>query len=237
MRSKVKGRFDPLTDFEIEEYLCGDLSDDAAARVEKAMGESPALKAYIVDRRAEKEAFAVRHPRLPSLQPNPRGSLRWAPWFASAAVAAAAVVAVVWVGDGPVPGSVHRTAIRARGTLKVSLMVKREGRAFVHRAGVPLRPGDQVRLTVEAPSPGFLTVLGQEQAGAVSVYHDGVRTTAGSFTVPGSLVLDDYVGEEAWFIILAPQHLPADEYIQTLRAGEHLAGDVAVLRLLKEEQR
>ena len=43
MRTRVKGQFEPLSDFEIEAYLCGDLGPQEQERVEAAIAASAAL--------------------------------------------------------------------------------------------------------------------------------------------------------------------------------------------------
>ena len=57
MRTRVKGQFEPLSDFEIEAYLCGDLGPQDQERVAAAIAASAELQEYIRQRQAEREEF------------------------------------------------------------------------------------------------------------------------------------------------------------------------------------
>lgn len=234
MRTRVKGRFEPLSDFEIEAYLCGDLGPEDTKRVEAAAAESAELRKYIQERQDEREDFFLAHPRLRL----PEAPKRVTPQRIMVAVASAAIMAafvvtlVFWAA--PDKGGQIESSIRAMGTVKATLTVQREGRTFQHREGVLLREGDRVRLSVESPQSGHLTVLARSHGGKFEVYYDALRTTAGDYTVPDSLILDDQVGMEDWFIILAPAGKDPREYVQKLRSGATLDARATVIRVVKE---
>lgn len=234
MRARVRGRFEPFSDFEIEAYLCGDLGPEERARVEAALAASVEFQGYIQKRREEREAFFRDHPRLELGRASPR----LAPVRVLALAGAAAALAVVALfvvlfagGERPPAGDPW---IRSMGALKATLTIQRDGRTFRYRPGVLLREGDRVRLSVESPQSGHLTVLARDQAGKFEVYYDALRTTAGEYTVPDSLILDDHVGVEDWFIILAPAGKDPREYVQKLLSGEPLDVRATVIRVVKE---
>ena len=52
MQVRIQGRFYPLSDYELEAYLCEELEGEARARVEEALARSPELRAYIAQRQA-----------------------------------------------------------------------------------------------------------------------------------------------------------------------------------------
>jgi hypothetical protein len=232
MRARVKGKFGDLTDFEIEAYLTGELSPEEARRVEEAAASSGELAGYLRQRQEEREAFFRAHPVLPQRETPSGRRFTWPLALAGAAAVLAAVVLAVVLstsGSGEDPGG-----IRSMGAFKTTMTVRRGERTFVHRQGVPLREGDQVRLSLEAPASGFLTVLGQAGAGPVEVYYDGVQTRPGTFTVPVSLVLDGDVGAEEWTVILAPERKPASFYSGAIREGRPLDAPANRIRITKE---
>jgi hypothetical protein len=236
MRTRVKGRFEPLSDFEIEAYLCGDLGPGERERVEAAVAASAELKEYILRRQAEREAFFRDHPRLElEKEPESVAPVRYWAWAGAAAAAAVAVVALfVVLYAGGEKSSTGDPGIRAMGALKATLAVQRDGRTFRYRPGVLLREGDRVRISVESPQSGHLTVLARGHGGKFEVYYDALRTTAGDYTVPDSLILDHQVGTEDWFIILAPQGRDPREYIQMLQDKRELDARATVIRVVKE---
>lgn len=235
MRSKIKGHFEPLTDLEIEEYLCGDAAPSVVARVDDLARGSAELREYLAERRAEQTAFFVQHPVLKVQLPEParHRRTRWLALGVGALAGAMALGAMLIVvgGKDAEPVAWH---IQSRGGLKATLAVRREGRVFAHRAGLPLRQGDQVRLSIESPTSGFVTVLGPGKDGELAAYYEAIAVSAGTFAVPDSLVLDDHVGEEEWLVLLTPAPLSAREAIARVERKEPLEASTTVLRIVKE---
>ncbi|MBW1807428.1 MAG: hypothetical protein JRJ19_12875 [Deltaproteobacteria bacterium] len=233
MRNKVKGRFEPFTDYEIEEFLCGDSTAENSQRIEAGLADSAELAAYIAERRAQKDSFQKKHPTL-SHDRQPTRSLRWPLAFASAAAAAIVILVFVLLPTGTQVDLSDPPEIRAMGAVKATLTVRRQGRTFLYREGVLLRPRDQVRLSIESPQAGFLTVLGTSGRGKIEIYYNALKTTPGTFTVPDSLVLDDQLNTEQWFVILAKKEVESDVYIKRLREKEALDAKATVIRIVKE---
>jgi hypothetical protein len=234
MRDRVKGRLYPFSDLEIERYLCGDLPAEKAARLESVAETSEALRDHLGERRAEREAFYREQPVLVLDEKVERKRPGWV-WSLATAGAAAVLAGVVLLfvpldtrQPQPAPG------IRAMGAVKARLTVLREARTFVYREGVLLRPGDRVRLTVESPSSGYLTVVARGGADRYEVYYDGIQATAGSYTVPDSLILDESLASEDWFVILAEEKLESNVYIQRLRQGQPMRAHMSRIRIVKE---
>jgi len=235
MEDRVRGRFAPLTDLEIERFLCGELEGEAAERIERLAEQNPTLAAYLSERRAQQRAFFEAHPRLAVQLPPAR---RRPPAWSAALAGAAAVLALLVIGllawpRGGLDGQQSPT-IRARGALKVELTVRRGDRTFAYNEGVLLRSGDRLRLSLEAPVAGFLTLIGRDQRGRWTVYYDGLATAAGTWTAPDSLVLDDDPHPEQWFAVLSPKRVDARVLLERLRAGLPLEAAATVLTLDKE---
>ena len=253
MLRQIKGRFHPITDLQIELYLCDDLPPEEVATIETAMESSSRLRDYISERKADKEAFYFRHPRLEAVPSRfgsqkrrrlPRSALAWA------GAAAAAILALVLLpfdvidktdrattGDtSDVSAQNGHSAIRARGSLKVMLVLKRGQEVRRYRTGEPLYSGDQIRLTLESHKSGYLTVIAKDDNNETHVYYDAIPTTAGSFTVPDSLLLDDYVGDEIWLVLLSDQRRSAKEYTTKWLNGEQLQAESTLISIKKKKQ-
>lgn len=234
MRTRVKGQFEPLSDFEIEAYLCGDLGPQEQERVEAVIAASAELQEYIRQRQAEREEFYRAHPRLEiEREPERIAPVRFLAWAGAAAAVLVVALFVILYAAGE-KGTTGDPGIRAMGAVKATLTVQRNGRTFQYREGVLLREGDRVRLSVESPHSGHLTVLARHAGGQFEVYYDALETTAGEYTVPDSLILDEHVGAEDWFIILAPAGKDPRDYVQKLKSGKPLDARATVIRVMKE---
>ncbi|OGR12529.1 MAG: hypothetical protein A2341_14680 [Deltaproteobacteria bacterium RIFOXYB12_FULL_58_9] len=212
----------PFSDREIELYLCGELDDERQRQVESAARDNEELRRYLEDRQVGRQAFYQQYPEVrrrsaratPFLRPPKPSKPRWWMLMPVAAAACALVVAVVVQTDGHTDTLIE--GIRARGGLKTSLVASRDGRAFEYTAGALLRQGDQVRIVVNAPADGYVSVLGAEQGGHV-IHYDAVPVIGGRNVLSGSLILDDAVVAEQWVIVWSATRLPASEFV---RAGE-----------------
>jgi hypothetical protein len=230
---KAFKRFDPFSDMEIEEYLCGDLSAEIRAQIEHAMHESVELSDYITKRQAQKEEFYSLHPRL-VLPSKAEKSFFLRPMVLAGAGAVAIILALILVFPVLENRSLEvESTIRAMGSLKANLAIRRDDRVFTHRPGVLLRPGDQVRLSIESPQSGYLTLISRI-GNQYDVYYNSLKAPAGTYTVPDSLILDDDLDQEEWFIILSPKKAAAQKLIQLLRQNKQLKGAATSIRITKE---
>lgn len=221
MRSSIPSRFHPLSELELERYLCGELSPEQAQVVERLAAEREDLRAHLERRRAEQRAFVLQRPPLRLPRPDRRRFVAWGLGLAAATLTFLVV--------RPVPPS----SITPRGRPKVTVVVRRGERVFEHQAGMLLRAGDALRFTVESGTGGFLTVLGEDRSGSATLYYDGVEATAGSFTAPGSLVLDADPGPEVFYLVLRAARVDAGAIRSALESGV-VPDDVTVLSLAKE---
>jgi hypothetical protein len=202
--------------------------------VEAAISASAQLREYIQKRQAEREDFFSAHPRLKiEIQPRRVAPLRILAWAGAAAAVVVLALFVMFYSIDDQPGA-GDPGIRAMGAVKATLTVQRNERTFQYREGVLLREGDRVRLSVESPQSGHLTVLARGPSGQFEVYYDALQTTAGDYTVPDSLILDEQVGVEDWFIILDDEGRDPREYVQKLRSGSPLDARATVIRVVKE---
>lgn len=238
MKDRVSGRFAPLTDLEIEAFLAGEATGEDRRRIEQAAEASLALSDYMQQRKTEMAAYAQAHPALdfdPAQEPGRRAWPAWALGLSTAGVAAAIALVVAlfaWPADVQSPGVPN--GIQARGSIKAGLTVQRGERVFQHREGVLLRPGDKLRLSVESSRAGYVTLIGRNQRGGMAVYYDGLQTKAGTWNAPDSLVLDEDLQPERWYVLLSLEPTDAADMQERLRRGEPLGMSSAVLTLEKE---
>jgi hypothetical protein len=186
----------------------------------------PALHAYLDERQRARAEFAARFPldlqRLAAgtTPPPPRARVLRLRWAAPLLVAAVACL-VVWSRHHPVDlassAPVADTVRVKGGSLQAELYVNRGVEVWKHRSEIPLEPGDRLRVRVVYPVAGYLTLLGRDARGRVSVYYDSLATSPGQFTVHDSLVLDDDQGGEEWLLLLSDAPHPADDYMRMWR--------------------
>lgn len=255
MRARITGRFAAVADYELEAYLCAELSPARRAAVELAAQHDPALSAYLAERAQARDSFAASHPlRLDSAAAGAAATrAARSPWWqarawllAATAAAPALALALWWAGVGAnataVPAgrnagrAFERDAVRIKGNgLAVELYVKRGERVFRPRADEALEPGDRVRVQVETASAGYLSLLARDERGAVSVYYDRLPVQPGRFTAPDSLLLDSSSSDEQWLVLLASEARPASDYARAFAQGKAVDAAHLLLTLHKEK--
>ena len=226
--------------FDVERFAVGELSGERALEVQRAIDADPALKVFFDDVKASDAAFLIMAPpssfmatlaartslvERPSLVARLRRALSSLQLQMGVGAAAAAVVVVVAVSapEGP------RSSTTSKGgahTAAVGFFVKDKNGARVGEAGEVLHAGDQIQLTVTDADRPAMVVVGIDGRGVVSVY--AVEATgavakgaAGPRVLPASLILDDTVGVERFFVVYG------DDASTTERAVRAAADDVA----------
>jgi hypothetical protein len=234
IKPRIRRRFEPLADFELEAYLCDELAPEERARVERAFAEQPELRTYVEGRLAAREAFAAQHP-LQLGSARGRSRRRLALGLGAGALAAAAALLLVLPLDAPAhPVRVDTVRIKGRSPLRAELFVKRGEQVWKFRPELGLRAGDRVRVVIEREQPGYLTLLGRDARGRVSVYYEGIPTAAGRYAVPDSLILDAQEGDEQWLLIVTPEPPAADSYRDGFARAELPEAEHALFMLHKE---
>ena len=232
MKVRIQGKFHPLSDFELEAYLCEESGPAERERVELAIAKNPELGAYIAERRAARAEFAARYP-LPA-----RSSQRQAPWklwLAGSALAAAAAVLLLPTTRSHPPAATPDT-VRAKGnSLNAELYVKRGSDVWQHRPEVSLQPGDALRLQVVSTHAGYLTLLGRDSSGLVSVHYDRLVTSGGRYTAPDSLILDAEGGDEQWLLVFDRDAQPAGAFTEAFARGQLPDSPHALFQLRKAQ--
>ena len=220
--------------FDVERFAVGELSGERALEVQRAIDADPALKVFFDDVKASDAAFLIMAPPSSFMSARATPASWWTRLRAAVSslqlqvgvgAAAAAVVVVVAVSapEGP------RSSTTSKGgahTAAVGFFVKDKNGARVGEAGEVLHAGDQIQLTVTDADRPAMVVVGIDGRGVVSVY--AVEATgavakgaAGPRVLPASLILDDTVGVERFFVVYG------DDASTTERAVRAAADDVA----------
>lgn len=227
--------------FDVERFAVGELSGERALEVQRAIDTDPALKAFFDDVKASDAAFLIMAPpssfmaaldnKVSSQGASPSWWTRLRAAVSSlqlqmglgAAAAAAVVLVAVSTPDSPRPGT---TSKGGPHTAAVGFFVKDSDGARVGEAGEVLHPGDQIQLAVTDADRPAMVVVGIDGSGVVSIY--AVEATAtvakgatGPRVLPASLVLDDTVGVERFFVVYG------DDAAATERAVRAAADDIA----------
>jgi hypothetical protein len=210
---------------ELERFLAGELDRERAALIERAAEEDRELKAWIDDRRAEQQAFLLDPRRKPFAKlveeagvPKKR-PLRW--WPALSMVAAAAVIALVFVRP---PGEDPK--IRSKGGLSVKAAVLEGERAQLFD-GEKLHPGSRLRLSVDDPRGGWVTVILEESNGEVSVLYgpdELGKLSPGTHRLPGSLELDGELGRERLYVLMSDDEPKVEVWLEELKRSHEKTG-------------
>lgn len=223
-----------VADEAIERFLVDDLSASERDVVRRAIDDDAALRAYVEMREAERRAFVFEAPRLllPREKPSRAHvlSLRMTA-FAGAFAMACALVFMIVRDDGV---DIDSNVRMKGGALPVDVVVRRDDRLFELAPGVPLRPGDALRIEVSAARAGFVSAVLVDAKGASLVY-DAVPVPRGVSVLPDSLVLDDVTGAEAMHVVFTTTPPASGAVVEAVRRDPRRAGDArAVVSWHKE---
>ena len=216
--------------WELEAYLAGDLSKERREAIEHAAREDQQLKAWIEERKAERDAFHFDARRRPFAQlveeagatPTKRSRL---PFISSLSLAGAVALGVVFF-VAPTDG------IRTKGDLgppnvTAALLLGPKETSQIFDGSQKLHPGDRLRLTVEDRAGGYVTVLLQEENGRVDLLYKPQelgRLLPGTHRLPGSLQLDKTLGRERIYVLVSIELPDVSIWITELQAEHQKAG-------------
>lgn len=91
--------------------------------------------------------------------------------------------------------------IVARGALKAEVLVKRADAVFLYDNKSKLADGDQLRVQLDMPQSGYVTIVGESAASGRVMYYENVYVEGGTWTMPDSLQLDaSWSGEDLYVV-------------------------------------
>ncbi len=143
--------------------------------------------------------------------------------------AAAALVLGVYLtlgGAPPKPGG--DDGIRYKGVVSVEVVAKRGDRQFRVEPGSALLENDALRFIVTTGTPGYMDLFSVDSKGRVSPFYpesepdaDPAPMTlgnAGRHVLPGSVILDDALGEEHIVLVFSEAVFDRDEVQKEIRS-------------------
>ncbi len=216
----------PYTARELEDYVGGELAAERAAVIEAAAEEDESLSQYLESRKSERAAF-LHDPRRRSFQSlvDEAGGEKRRAWFALPVLALAGAVAAVMVLTPNAPSNTG--GIRTKGGISVQAAVLAGERPELFDATKALHPGDRIRLTVDDPTGGYVTVILEESSGAVDVLYRPTELgelRPGSHMLPDSLELDDKLGRERIYVIMSNEAQDPKAWLEEIRASHARSG-------------
>lgn len=201
---------------EIEALLASDAT--LQAELDELAAEDAAFRTRMPFDRFAADHAARREAHSPAARAT--SWLKQHVWRATGGLVAATAAALVLVlvvpqpgGGGPsVPGA--DSAVRIKGT-RIAFFVQDDGAARIGRDGEQLREGDRIQLAVKDPAGrSAMVVVGIDGRGSVSTYAaapvlegtikgegEGESRRERARLLEQSLVLDDAVGAERFFVV------------------------------------
>jgi hypothetical protein len=193
------------------------LDADARARTVAHVEACTRCRERVREAEASRRHFIahVMPRQLPTLV-RPRPSM-W--WFAAPALAVAIAAALlVMRPHAPAPDPL---GIKGGATLQI--YANRGDRVTPVHDGVSLQPGDQIRFVVKAAAAQHLVIASVDAAGHATIYYPYAGRTsvqlpdAPVHEVPGSVVLDDTLGPERVFALIARAPISTKPVLAALR--------------------
>jgi hypothetical protein len=230
---------------------CGALLNDIQANCAVYQNEMPGHAARLSERLKSEHA------------PGQTPSLRIPIIAIGSALAAAAIISLAFLFQSS-PGT--RSQQRAsnalhtveaptfKGTFSAQIHARRGGEVFEVTADTVLRAGDQLRFTVTAATPGYVSVIVVTEDGSVSPlypYEDPRDVpeplhmdAAGQSVLPGSIMLDASTGTEYLMVMFSETSFDRAGVYGRLKdqafrsSGAHQLDDVRVqvVRTVKENE-
>lgn len=205
-----------VSNFELRRFLAGELSPERRAQIESDPSLADRLAKLAAEQRAEDAAFALEVPmprfladheartaKAPSLLSRLL-SLRFTVGASALVATAAAVFFVVRTPDDPAYDGI-------KGDERVGFVVRESDGLRTGHEGEELRAGDQIQFLVRDDAKlASMVLVGVDGRGAVTVYSaESVRERAKGVMqakprlLTESIVLDDAVGAERFFVVYA----------------------------------
>lgn len=227
----------------LEEYAFGD-AELGVNEVADHLTGCRACSAEVENLRRERDAFhaarpsatfmASLEPTLPAVTRLPTGRRRRFAGALGLSFTAAAAAVVLLLSSEAFQSSGSEPGVRYKGAPALSIYVSRDGEpASPLAADQTLRPGDVLRFGVHRERAGYLWIVNVDDRGRVTRYvpHQGsaplqVSTAAGP--LPGSIRLDDFLGQELIVSVWSESPLPYERVRQAIsNAYEACGGDLS----------
>ncbi|MCP4680298.1 MAG: DUF4384 domain-containing protein [Deltaproteobacteria bacterium] len=222
-----------LSRFTLVQWRVGDLSSEENESIERHLEQCSACRAVVAEIQENRSAYESRSEEhltglLAQLETEdasvPRRRLPWKAIVPAACAIAAAAAIILMISfedsstEDPSTSSTQvddSTAIQFKGVMSFDIVAKRREHQFFVKRGAELKPNDAVRFVVTTASEGYLSIFSVIPSGQVSPFYpesDPARDSspmwiegAGRHELPGSVILDDAIGDEYFVIVFSPE--------------------------------
>lgn len=162
-------------------------------------------------------------PRAADADGQPAWWRTWQGWLAPSAGLVAVAAAALFLMQPLTPSSVQRRhdTTRVKGALGMTFYVQHDGVVAQGGDQDVVYPGDALRFSFAAPTPGFIYLLGIDVTGAATMYFAtsgdmAVAMGAEPLLMPDSIVLDQTLGREAYWGLHCQARQESAELIEQL---------------------
>lgn len=216
---------------QMERYLAGDLDAATLKAIDERLALDAELRGRVEARRQAKAEFLLdpRRRRFADLaaeaqRPEPGGNRGRILVWTGLLGAAAALAFLMGRPDPIVPPPTGGYAVK--GGVSVELAVQSQGRVQPYISGAPMRVGDRVRISVDDPHGGYVTVLLEDERATDVLYHPNEtgHLAPGRHLLPGSLELDQITGRERIYVLISPQPPSPEDWQAQIEAARHAGG-------------
>lgn len=152
--------------------------------------------------------------------------------------AAAAALLVFMLGFQKQNEPEDEGGVRFKGGLSLEITAARGTDQFPVKDGTRLREGDRVRFSVTVDRPGYLTVFSVEADGTISPFYPDTPVDeaaeslaldkAGRHTLQGSILLDNAVGEERFWVVFSVRPFDRNAVMKSVVDGSGLVGSAGL---------
>lgn len=191
-----------ISELAIDKLLAGEIPAADQALMRDHAGGCTLCKAALDDAETAKARFASEMP--PLLLPTPIRARRTSRvWLAAPALAAAAIVALVFLSRGGAPDGVQGErpepveTVRTKGTSIAGLYVSHAGVVRQGSSAEIVMPGDRLAFVTTTTRTLWFSVVSVDAAGTRSTYVPPTKIEPGrERELPLSIELDDALGAE-----------------------------------------
>lgn len=190
---------------DVHRSTCAHCEARATERAALAASISPAARAQMIQR--VMQAVPAQKERAPWWR-RAFGEWGFVPAFAGAA---AVLVAILFLGQGPGPQG-ELEVLRSKGSVGLSVYRERGGEVELARSGEVMTRGDRLRFGIEVPKEGHVMIVGVEANGSRYVCfpssgasHSTLVPAGRTEALPGAIELDDSSGRETLHLIYCPE--------------------------------
>jgi hypothetical protein len=206
------------SDLRLDRLNAGELSPEVERATRDHLTGCALCARRMVEIERARDAFARTRPPLRARPVS--GRPRWRRWAPAAAALAAAAVLVLWLATDATVAPGNRT----KGPGSLTLFVRRAGGIEPAGPDQVVRPGESLGFTVSLREPRHVAVLSVDGARRASIYFPAGPTAARlgpgqDLVLPGSVVLDDVLGDEVLYGLLCEHGLELEPVRAALAAA------------------